>query len=445
MGTMELYYQGVIMKRFRYIVLFSLFLTCAWVPVATASEGKVSTASTTLLHSVNVNPSREGTDIFVHWLQKVYPGVSFSVAYTQDYFMAVDVYDTSDYNCITLNPEVMRDAKAANFRLFAGSVCSDVLKALGPFVAFESYLAYTNNLLLEIQKSIYNEAILNNSNDSAGAYLGNALTGRVLPTELNITRSEGELVIISALAPGLLYKLNVSKDASGLILVEISNFSDKNILGKIDLFTGEFPASEPYLSQNLTFMSLVGNEQFAFGLKSILEGVSTDKLKIDKAYTTTYFTELADMITHTMPMLMVKSFDNYNFEITTDAGNICLLFTPNTTPNLKYISGKGYCEGSSLGKNDKGKKALVNSEAKRLFSYLVKHASSSKKLLSMKDYNLDLKKYKGNNGIGYSVKGNVINIFDLSYPSKSATITFTKGVTGSSNIDKSGLRLNPLN
>ena len=109
------------------------------------------------------------------------------------------------------------------------------------------------------------------------------------------------------------------------------------------------------------------------------------------------------------------------------------------------MSGKGYCEGSSLGKNDKGKKALVNSEAKRLFSYLVKHASSSKKLLSMKDYNLDLKKYKGNNGIGYSVKGNVINIFDLSYPSKSATITFTKGVTGGSNIDKSGLRLNPLN
>jgi hypothetical protein len=63
----------------------------------------------------------------------------------------------------------------------------------------------------------------------------------------------------------------------------------------------------------------------------------------------------------------------------------------------------------------------------------------------MKDYNLDLKKYTSKKGIGLSVKGNVMNIFDLNYPSKSATITFTKGVIGGSSIAKSGLKLKTLN
>jgi hypothetical protein len=434
------------MKRFKYvIVLFSLFLTFALVPVATATESKVSTATTTLLYSVNANPSREGTDIFVHWLQKAYPGVSFSVAYTQDYFMAVDVYDKSEYNCITLNPEAMGDTNAANFRSFNGSVCSDVLKVLGRYVTFESYLSYSNNLLLEIQKSIYSAANLNNSKDLASVYLDNALTARVLPPELEFTQNGGELMIGSTLSPDLLYKLNVFKDASGFIVVEISNLSEENNLGKIELFTGEFPASELYLSVNPTFNSLVGNEQFAYGLKSILEGISMDKLRADKANTTAYFVELANMVTHTMPMLMVKSYDNYNFEITTDAGNLCLILTPNPGPNLKYLISKGYCDGSSIGKEEKVKKALVNSEAKRLFSVLVKHATSSKNLLSMKDYNLDLKKYTSKKGIGLSVKGNVMNIFDLNHPSKSATITFTKGVIGGSSIAKSGLKLKTLN
>jgi hypothetical protein len=434
------------MNRFKiFLITFSLFTTFSLVGPAWAADSKVSSAATALLHSVNTNSSREGTDIYLHWLQKVYPEVSFSVAYTQDYLMAVDLYDKDEYSCITLNPEAMRDPNAANYRLFVGSICSDVLKALGPFVAFESYLANASNLLLEIQKSIYNSASLNGSKDLVIAYLDKALADRVIPPELNITTNEGELKLGSSLNQGLLFILNVSKDKNGLIVVEISNLSNENILGRIDLFTGEFPASEPYLSQNPTFKELVGNEQFAYGLKSILEGIALDKLKTDRVSTTAYFTELANILTRTMPMLMVKSFDNYNFEIATDAGNLCLIYTSNSTLNLQYIVSKGYCEEDIImSSNYKVRKELLNLEAKRLFSFLTRYAASSKKLLTMKDYNLYLKKYTTKNGIAYSVKGNVINIFDLSNPGKSATITFTKGVNGSSGIAKSGLKLKPL-
>lgn len=430
------------MNRFKiFLVTFSLFTTFFLVPPTWAADSKVSSAATALLHSVNTNSSKKGTDIYLHWLQKVYPEVSFSVAYTQDYLMAVDLYGKDEYSCITLNPEAMRVPNAANYRLFVGSICSDVLKALVPFVAFESYLAYSSNLLLEIQKSIYNSASLNGSKDLVSAYLDKALADRVIPPELNITTNEGELKLGSSLNPGLLFILNVSKDKNGLIVVEISNLSNENILGRIDLFTGEFPASGPYLSQNPTFKELVGNEQFAYGLKSILEGIALEELKTDRANTTAYFTELASMLTRTMPMLMVKSFDNYNFEIATDAGNLCLIFTSSPALNLQYIVSKGYCEEVIMSSNDNAKKELLNLEAKRLFSFFTKYAASSKKLPTMKDYNLYLKKYATKNGIAYSVKGNIINIFDLNKPANKATITYTKGVSVGNIIAKSGLTL----
>lgn len=430
------------MNRFKiFLVTFSLFTTFSLVGPAWAADSKVSSAATALLHSVNTNSSKEGTDIYLHWLQKVYPEVSFSVAYTRDYLMAVDLYGKDEYSCITLNPEAMRDPNAANYRLFVGSICSDVLKALGPFVAFESYLTYSSNLLLEIQKSIYNSASLNGSKDLVSAYLDKALADRVIPPELNITTNEGELKLGSSLNPGLLFILNISKDKNGLIVVEISNLSNENILGRIDLFTGEFPASGPYLSQNPTFKELVGNEQFAYGLKSILEGITLEELKTDRANTTAYFTELANILTRTMPMLMVKSFNNYNFEIATDAGNLCLIFTSNSALNLQYIVSKGYCEEDIMSSNDKAKKELLNLEAKRLFSFLTKYAASSKKLPTINDYNLYLKKYATKNGIAYSVKGNIINIFEFNKPANKATITYTKGVSGGNVIAKSGLTL----
>ena len=423
------------------LVIALLFTGLGFNPVFAAGD-EVEIVAGNLLHSVNVNPTQEATDIYAHWLQKAHPEVNMSVAFTQDYFMAADLYYKGSYSCVTLNPEVIVNPKVANYKIFKGSVCTDVLKVLAPYITTENYITYTKNLLSRLEASINAAVLANKSADSGEVYLNNAFTAISLPPELTGAINNGELTITSSVVSGLLFKLTVTKDASSLIKVSISNLSTPNVLADINLFTGEFPASTPYLSTNSNFNQLLGNEQYSYGIKTILNGVLLEKYNASKGEIESYFKELASVVTSSRAMLSFKYLPTGNFEFTSDAGNICFSPGANTVTNLVFIVSKDSCNGSYPTPKGSGNSKLVNSEAKKLLDTLVKHAANTRKSLTIKDYNIDLTKYVGKEGIGYSVKGKVISIFDINYPLTKASITFNKfSLASKIPLIKSGLKL----